>query len=104
MALHEFSPFAVALAEIDTLGEGAAVNAVDHRVGASEARAAEILALRDASVTPAGYLVAFDYLLATMHAELSWLRGFAGSMRSGRPGPRQTASDGRARSEGGAGI
>jgi DNA-binding PadR family transcriptional regulator len=31
----------------------------------------------DAGVTPAGYLVAFDYLLATTQAELSWLRGFA---------------------------
>ncbi|MDT5170793.1 MAG: hypothetical protein QOD02_4128, partial [Mycobacterium sp.] len=98
--VHEFSPFAVALAEIDTLGEDAAANAVDDRVGALEARAAEIMALRDASVTPAGYLVAFDYLLATMHAELSWLRGFAVSMRSDRPGWRQTASDNTVRSQG----
>jgi DNA-binding PadR family transcriptional regulator len=86
----EFPQFAVALAEIDTLGADAAANAVDERVGALEARAAEIMALRDASVTPAGYLVAFDYLLATTQGELSWLRRFAGSMRSGLPRREQT--------------
>jgi DNA-binding PadR family transcriptional regulator len=80
----EFPQFAVALAEIDTLAADAAANALEDRVGALEARAAEIMALRDASVTPAGYLVAFDYLLATTQAELSWLRSFAGSMRSGQ--------------------
>jgi DNA-binding PadR family transcriptional regulator len=86
----EFPQFAVALAEIDTLGADAAANALDDRVGALEARAAEIMALRDASVTPAGYLVAFDYLLATTQAELSWLRSFAGSIRSGQPRREQT--------------
>lgn len=74
---HEFPQFAVALAEIDTLGAEVAANAIDDRVGALEARVAELMALRDASVTPAGYLVAFDYLLATTQAELSWLHGFA---------------------------
>jgi DNA-binding PadR family transcriptional regulator len=88
---YEFPQFAVALAEIDTLGEDAAANAVDDRVGALEARAAEIMALRDAGVTPAGYLVAFDYLLATTHAELSWLHDFANSMRRR---PRLTQTDG----------
>jgi DNA-binding PadR family transcriptional regulator len=88
--VHEFPQFAVALAEIDTLGDDAAAAAVDDRVEALETRAAEIMALRDAGVTRAGYLVAFDYLLATMHAELTWLRGFAGSMRSGRPEGKQT--------------
>jgi DNA-binding PadR family transcriptional regulator len=86
----EFPQFAVALAEIDTLGADAAANALDDRVGALEARGAEIMALRDASVTPAGYLVAFDYLLATTQAELSWLRSFAGSIRSGQPRREQT--------------
>jgi DNA-binding PadR family transcriptional regulator len=81
---HEFPQFAVALAEIDTLGADAAADAVADRVGALESRIAEIMAVRDASVTPAGYLVAFDYLLATMQAELSWLQSFAGSMRSGQ--------------------
>jgi len=74
---HEFPQFAVALAEIDTLGAEVAANAVDDRVGALEARVAELMALRDAGVTPAGYLVAFDYLLAITQAELSWLHGFA---------------------------
>src|ERR1700730_15302442 len=102
--VHEFPQFVVALAEIDTLAEDAAANAVDDRVGALEARTAEIMALRDAAVTPGGYLVAFDYLLATMQAELSWLRGFAGSMRSGQPRRRQAASDSKVRSQGEVGI
>ena len=59
--VHEFPQFVVALAEVDTLGSDAAANAVDDRVGAMEARAAEIMALRDAGVTPGGYLVALDY-------------------------------------------
>jgi DNA-binding PadR family transcriptional regulator len=79
---HEFPQFAVALAEIDTLGPDLAANAVDDRVGALEARVAELMALRDASVTPAGYLVAFDYLLATTQAELSWLHAFARRQRT----------------------
>jgi hypothetical protein len=87
---HEFPQFAVALPEVHILGDDAAAAAVDDRVGTLEARAAEIMALRDASVAPAGYLVAFDYLLATMQAERSWLQGLAGSMRSGRPGGQQT--------------
>jgi hypothetical protein len=88
--VREFPRFAVALAEVATLGDDTAAAAVDDRVGALEARAAEIMALHDAGVTRAGYLVAFDYLLATMHAELTRLRGFAGSMRSGRPKGQQT--------------
>lgn len=85
---HEFPQFAVALAEIDTLDDDAAADAVADRAGALESRVAEITALRDAGVTPAGYLVAFDYLLAITRAELAWLRGFADSMRSGRLRPR----------------
>lgn len=81
---QEFPQFAVALAEIATLGADAAANAVDDRVAALEARVAEIMALRDAGVTPAGYLVAFDYVQATMQAELAWLRGFASSLRADR--------------------
>ncbi|ORV16469.1 PadR family transcriptional regulator [Mycobacterium celatum] len=81
----EFPQFVAALAAIDTLDLDAAANAVDDRVGALEARAAEVMALRDAGVTPSvGYQVAFDYLLAATRAELSWLRGFADSLRSGR--------------------
>jgi DNA-binding PadR family transcriptional regulator len=97
--VHEFPQFVVALAEVDTLGNDAAANAVDDRVGAMEARAAEIMALRDAGVTPGGYLVALDYLLATMQAELLWLREFASSLRSGQLERRQGISDGRVRSQ-----
>jgi len=81
---HEYPQLVVALAEVDTLGSDAEANAVDDRVGALEARAAEIMALRDAGVTPGEYLVALDYLLATVQAELSWLREFARSLRSER--------------------
>jgi DNA-binding PadR family transcriptional regulator len=97
--VHEFPQFVVALAEVDTLGGDAAANAVDDRVGAMEARAAEIMALRDAGITPGGYLVALDYLLATMQAELLWLREFASSLRSGQLGRRQGISDSRVRSQ-----
>ena len=97
--VHEFPQFVVALAEVDTLGSDAAANAVDDRVGAMEARAAEIMALRDAGVTPGGYLVALDYLLATMQGELLWLREFASSLRSGQLGRRQGISDSRVRSQ-----
>ncbi len=79
--VQEFPQFIVALAEVDTLGSDAAASAVDDRVGALEARAAEIMALRDGGVTPGGYLVALGYLLRTMQAELSWLREFVDSLR-----------------------
>jgi DNA-binding PadR family transcriptional regulator len=91
--VHEFPQFVVALAEIETLGKGAAANAVDERVGALEARAAEITALRGAGVVRTAYLVALDYLLAAMQNELSWLRDFADSLRSGQLGWRQAAVD-----------
>jgi len=102
--VHEFPQFVVALAEVDALGIDAAANAVHERVGALEARAAEIMALRDAGVTPGGYLVALDYLLATMQAELSWLREFASSLRSGQLEWRQAASDTKVRSRDEVGI
>jgi DNA-binding PadR family transcriptional regulator len=102
--VHEFPQFVVALAEVDTLGCDAAANAVDDRVGALEARAAEIMALRDAGVTPDGYLVALDYLLAMMQAELAWLREFAGSVRSGPLERRQAASDSKVLSQDEVGI
>jgi DNA-binding PadR family transcriptional regulator len=97
--VHEFPQFVVALAEVDTLGSDAAANAVDDRIGAMEARAAEIMALRDAGVTPGGCLVALDYLLATVQAELLWLRKFASSLRSGQPEWRQGVSDSTVRSQ-----
>jgi DNA-binding PadR family transcriptional regulator len=82
--VHEFSEFVVALAEIDTVDLDTAANAVDDRVGALEARVAEIMAIRDSGVTPAAYLLALDYLLATIKSQLSWLEGFATLLRSGR--------------------
>lgn len=99
--VHEFPHFVVALVQVDTLGSDAAVNEVDDRVGALKARAAEIMALRDAGVTPGGYLVPLDYLLATMQAELSWLREFAGSLRSGQLAWRQAAPDSKTESQDG---
>jgi DNA-binding PadR family transcriptional regulator len=97
--VHEFPQFVAALAEVDTLDRDAAANAVDDRVGALEARAAEMMALRGANVTPAAYQLALDYLLATMQAEISWLQGFAGSLRSDELVWRQTALDSKMRSE-----
>jgi DNA-binding PadR family transcriptional regulator len=96
--VHEFPQFLVALAEVDILGSAAAANAVDDRVGALEARVAEIMALSDAGVTPGGYLAALDYLLATMRAELSWLREFASWLCCGQLECRQAASDSKVRS------
>ena len=52
--------------------------------GALEARAAEIRALQKAGVTAtAAYAAAFDYLLATLQAEVSWLGRFATVLRVG---------------------
>jgi DNA-binding PadR family transcriptional regulator len=82
--VHEFSEFVVALAEIDAVDLDTAANAIDDRVGALEAGVAEVMELRDSGVTPIAYLVALDYLLTTMQAQLSWLRWFAKSLRSGR--------------------
>jgi DNA-binding PadR family transcriptional regulator len=99
--VHEFPQFVVALAEIDTLDTDAAANAIDDRVAALEARAAEIAALGGANVTPAtpgAYQPALDYLLATMQTELSWLRRFAGSLRSDQLEWRQAAPDSKMRS------
>ncbi|MGH3969344.1 MAG: hypothetical protein ACRDTV_14815 [Mycobacterium sp.] len=70
----QFLRFVAALAPVDTLDTDTAANAVDGRLGASEARAAEIAALHNAGVTPtAADAVAFDYLLATLQAEVSCL-------------------------------
>jgi hypothetical protein len=62
---HGYPQFGVTRARIDTLDDDAAANAV-------------------------GDPAAFDYLLATTQAEVSWLRGFANSMRSGQPRRQQT--------------
>jgi hypothetical protein len=57
------------------------------------------MALRDAGVTPDGYLVALDYLLTMMQTELSRLCEFASSLQSGRLEWRQAASDSKMRSQ-----
>jgi hypothetical protein len=49
-------------------------------------------------------VLAFEYLLATTQAELSWLRSFADSMRSGGPQRRLTVSGNTVRSQGEVGI
>lgn len=98
---REFPEFVAALAHIGTLDTGTAADAVDDRVGALEARTAEIVALHEAGVTSAaGYAAAFDYLLASLQAELSWLRRFATSLRSGRLPYRQTAGSETERHDG----
>lgn len=48
--VHEFLQVVVALAVVVTLDKDAAANAVDDRVGAQQARAVRIMALRDAGV------------------------------------------------------
>jgi hypothetical protein len=45
-----------------------------------------------------------DYLLATMQTELSWLREFASSLRSGQLESRRAASDRGIRSQDEVGI
>lgn len=60
---------------------------------------AEIVALRDAGVTPGGHLVALNYLLTMMQTEFSWLCEFASSLRSGQLEWRQAASDSKMRSQ-----
>ena len=68
---------------------------------------AEIMALSGANVTPATPVAcqtALDYLLATMQAEISWLRGFASSLRSDQLVWRQAAPDSKMRSEDKVGI
>jgi DNA-binding PadR family transcriptional regulator len=105
--VREFPQFVVALAEIDTLDMDGAANAVDDRVGALEARVAEMRALRGANVTsatPAAYQLALDYLLATMKAEISWLREFASSLESDQREWRQAVPDSKMRSEDEVGI
>jgi DNA-binding PadR family transcriptional regulator len=108
--VDEFPQFVAALAEIDTLDREAAANAVGDRVGALEARAAEMIALRGGGVTPAtpatpaGHQLALDYLLATMQAEISWLQGFASTLRSDQLAWREAAVDSPMRSENEAGI
>jgi hypothetical protein len=75
-----------------TLDADTAANAVEDRVGALEARAAEIMALQKVGATAtAACAAACHYLLAALQAEVSRLEGFATVSRSGRLQYRQTA-------------
>ncbi|BCO35027.1 PadR family transcriptional regulator [Mycobacterium heckeshornense] len=81
--IDEFPQFVTALAELHHLDVETAVDAVTSRVAALEADVAEMMALRDASTAEAPTLVALEYLLATTQAQVTWLRGFAQSLRTG---------------------
>jgi DNA-binding PadR family transcriptional regulator len=105
--VQEFPQLVAALAAIDTLDRDAAASAVKDRVGALEPRVAEMAALCGADATPpspGAHQLPVDYLLATMQAEISWLRGFASSLRSDQLEWRQAAPDSKMRSENEVGI
>jgi DNA-binding PadR family transcriptional regulator len=91
--VNEFPQFVAALAEIRNLDVDTAVDAVDSRVAALEASVAEMTALRDAGIAPAGNLVVLEYLLTTTQAQVTWLQEFAESLRSGLRQWRPAASD-----------
>jgi hypothetical protein len=81
---HEFPRFLAALAGIHNLDVDTALDAIDSRVAALEASVAEMTALRDAGIAPAGNLLVLEYLLTTTQGQVTWLRAFAESLRSGR--------------------
>ncbi|WP_375488996.1 hypothetical protein [uncultured Mycobacterium sp.] len=78
---NEFPQFVTALAEIHNLDADTAADAVTSRMAALEADVAEMVALRDANAAVS--VVALDYLLATIGAQVAWLRVFASSLESG---------------------
>lgn len=82
--VNEFPQLVVALAEMRNLDRDTALDAVDSRVATLEAGLADLVALRDAGIAPTIDAVALDYVLAMTQAEVTWLRGFADSLRSGR--------------------
>jgi DNA-binding PadR family transcriptional regulator len=81
--VNEFEEFVVALAEIHNLDIETALDAVQRRISALDASAAEMQTLRAANTAPAMYLVALDYLLATTLAKIGWLREFVDSLQTG---------------------
>jgi DNA-binding PadR family transcriptional regulator len=89
--VNEFPRFVVALAEIGNLDVGGAEAAVDSRIAALEADFAELQTLKQVSTAPNNQLAALDYLLAMTQAQLDWLRGFVGSLRSGQVGWHRAA-------------
>jgi DNA-binding PadR family transcriptional regulator len=82
---NDFPEFVTALAEIHNLDVDTAADAVTSRVAALEADVAEMTALRDADAASKAGVVALDYLLATIQAQVTWLREFAASLESGEP-------------------
>lgn len=82
--VNEFPRLAAALAEIRNLDLNTAVDAVASRVAALEASLADLVALRDAGITPSIDAVALDYLQSMTQAELTWLRGLMDWLRSGQ--------------------
>ncbi|HZU47032.1 MAG TPA: PadR family transcriptional regulator [Mycobacterium sp.] len=79
----EFPPFVTALAEIHHLDADTAADALTSRVAALEADVAEMMALRDANAASRVNVAALDYVLATTQVQVTWLREFAGSLKSG---------------------
>jgi DNA-binding PadR family transcriptional regulator len=82
--VNEFPQFVVALAEIHHLDVDGAVASFDSRITALEENLADLRAVKQVSTAPGIYLVAVDYLLSTTQAQVTWLRGFVASLRSGR--------------------
>ncbi len=89
--VNEFPRFAVALAEIHNLDFHSAEQAVNGRIAALEDDLAELRTLMQVSTAPASHLAALDYLLASTQAQVTWLRSFVKSMRTGQWRWRRTA-------------
>jgi DNA-binding PadR family transcriptional regulator len=82
--VNEFPRFVVALAEIHHLDPDRAVDAVNARIAALEDDVAYLRSLIRVGDAPASHLAGLDYVLATTEAELTWLRNFVKSMRTGQ--------------------
>jgi DNA-binding PadR family transcriptional regulator len=89
--VNEFPRFVVALAEIHNLDRDSAENAVNARIAALEDDVADLETLTEVSAAPASHLAALDYLLAATHAQVTWLRGFGESLRTGQSRWRRAA-------------
>ena len=81
---NEFPRFVVAPLEIHNLDRDSAADAVGGRIAALEDDFSELRTLKQVSTAPASHEVALDYLLASTHAQVRWLRGFVESLRTGR--------------------
>jgi len=72
--VNEFEKFVVALTEIHQLSPPFAVSALQRRVAALEATAAELSSLRELASGQPGQRLGLDYLLATTTAKATWVR------------------------------